>query len=153
MTWPKVEEINANTNAARDEIKGNTDTAKNEIKTYTAEEIAAAIQTLQAATESARDTILANLTSGGAVKKVQRGVISIGAELKTATASISAVDMTKTGCVFLGCVNDGSDTRGDSYKHAYIQLTSSTKVTATRLNASNSINVTTKVSYEVVEFY
>ena len=150
MTWPKVEEINANTNAARDEIKGNTDTAKNEIKTYTAEEIAAAIQTLQAATESARDTILSNLTSGGAVKNVQRGTISIGKNQTSATATIASVDTAKASLHFLGTNVFAADTDDDDYKTSYLVLENSTTVTAERLKGSNYSSVT--VSFEVVEF-
>ena len=125
MTWPKVEEINANTNAARDDVK-----------TYTAEEIAAAIQTLQAATESARDTILANLTSGGAVKKVQRGVITVGKTSSSATATISSVNTSKAVVLHGGARADSEYMNDYAYT---VELTSSTVVTVKKQNVVLSV--------------
>lgn len=145
MNWPKVDEINANTNAARDNIKENTDTAKAEIKTYTAEEIAAAIETLQAATEAARDMILASLTSGGAVKSVQRGSISLGSQYSV-TATIKAVDTAKAVVLYGG--NDGSDASFTALLSS-LELTDSTTVTARHGNKTSNA---TAVPYQVIEF-
>ena len=165
MTWPKVEEINANTNAARDEIKGNTDTAKNEIKTYTAEEIAAAIQTLQAATESARDMILAGMPTGGGltscIRKIQRGTVSFAGDEYTKAVTLSGFSSLSKMFVILNgarSLDEDSSSCSATYisvqgQQAYLSELTVTKLTVGLEYYSTKYDSGAVVSYQVIEFY
>jgi hypothetical protein len=77
-----------------------------------------------------------------AVKSLQRGSITDNATGNTAT--ITAVDVTKSDLVFAGCRTNVSDDRTRSR----LDLTSSTVVTATR----NSAVGTTITPWQVIEF-
>lgn len=83
---------------------------------------------------------------GGAIKSIQRGTIN--ATAGGATATISAVNTSKTELRFLG----GGDYMGvTGYPvFARVVLTNSTTVTAT---ASNSNGGICTVSWELTEFY
>ncbi|MBC9783553.1 hypothetical protein H1S01_03375 [Heliobacterium chlorum] len=86
------------------------------------------------------------LKVGKGIKSVQSGVISIGSGYTTATATIAAVDITKSVIHFLGTTSGNSDV---SIALARVALTNSTTVTATRVASSPN---PTLVGWEVVEF-
>lgn len=90
--------------------------------------------------------------SKGTVKSVQRGTITIDKSQTTGTATISSVTTSKSMLILLGTTpTDSGGTQYADYTDAYLTLTSSTVVTATRKSASSSTGVT--VSYQIVEFY
>lgn len=76
--------------------------------------------------------------SGGGTGNVQRGVITIGAGLTTATATVEAVDMDTAELRFLG--------QEDVNNPIYLELTDATTITATR---SGSASGSKKVSWEL----
>ena len=79
----------------------------------------------------------------GSIKAIYTGTITITA--LSATATITAVDLTRSICLFNGCASGSSDL-GSSLGH--VALTNTTTVTANRLN-----NVgTCDVRYTVIEF-
>ena len=82
--------------------------------------------------------------SGGGVKSVQRGTISISSAT-SATQTITAVDPLKTMINHLG----ETMSQDSTLYLARLSLTNSTTVTATRTTTTSS----TTVSYEVIEFY
>ena len=82
----------------------------------------------------------------GSLKSIQRGVIFINGAVNSATATLSpAVDTAKTT---LRCLGVSSDNTAFSLS-AYVVLTNSTTVTATRNNPTG----VTGVSWEAVEVY
>jgi len=85
--------------------------------------------------------------SGGGVKNVQRGTISIIGLVTSNTATINSVNTSKTMINYLG---NTTNVASNLY-NPYLTLTNSTTVTAQR-NSATSGAVTT-VSYEVIEFY
>lgn len=88
--------------------------------------------------------------SGGGVKSVQRGTITIGGNFPTTetskTQTISAVDTSKSITNYLG----SSTSANVVGMVARLSLTNSTTITATR--AINDY-IATIVSYEVIEYY
>lgn len=87
--------------------------------------------------------------TGGVIKRVQRGVISFGDSDKTKTATISAVDTTKSFVLWGGSIYGSSSSSSNSgHWDARLDLTSSTVVTATKYWTAIST-----ISYQVVEFY
>ena len=131
---------------------------REEIKEFTAEEIAAAIETLQTATGAARDAILKKLNSGGssgAVKSVQRGTISIASKQASATATIASVDRSKAVVLYSGLTFDTDNDLDNSNWRTFesfavrLELTSETVVKATRIGTIYSL----VVPYQIVEFY
>lgn len=85
----------------------------------------------------------------GGVKSIQRGVISIASSAYSGTATITAVDTSKTELRFLG----GSALDPAAVQQtARIVLTNSTTITATVLSAVYP-GQTGYVSWELTEFY
>lgn len=82
------------------------------------------------------------LSFGRSAKSIQRGVITVGIGT-TATATITAVDVTKTELRFLGGNTGGGNNSGNAV------LTNSTTITADNTGGSGS----PKVSWELTEFY
>lgn len=98
------------------------------------------------------DKLIAYLRDSGSagggsavIKSIQRGTISITGTNLTNTATITAVNTAKAELRLVG----QSTTSSVLPSFAYLQLTDSTTITATRLSSSSS---TTTVSYEVTEF-
>ena len=84
---------------------------------------------------------------GGAIKSIQRGVISITGSSTSATATITAVNTGKTELRLLGCSGASSaieQTLSD------IVLTNSTTITATR---GGGAGTSARVSWELTEYY
>lgn len=79
--------------------------------------------------------------SGGGIKSIQRGTISLTPTIASSTATIQAVNTSKTMLNFVGA--------SGSINSARISLTNSTTVTADGFVSSG----TASVGYEVVEFY
>ena len=77
------------------------------------------------------------------IKSIQRGTITITGTNTTATASITSVDTSKTELRYLGVTETSSDSG------AYLTLSSSTQITATRAAPTASHSVT--VSWELTE--
>ena len=98
--------------------------------------------------ENLTSLIQSALENGGinVVKSVQRGVMTIEAENKQATATISEVNPNKSLVIYTGCVT-GNNT---SYLPMLV-LTANDTVTATRLSSGDSYG--TSVPYQVIEFY
>ena len=95
---------------------------------------------------------VASQFSGGGIKSIQRGVItmSTGGSSSTATATITAVNTAKTMLNHCGCI-EGYIQGFNEWGSVIIRLTSSTQVTASNNYGWNSYAAT--VSYEVIEFY
>ena len=85
--------------------------------------------------------------SGGGVKSIQRGTISITGFATSSTATINLVNTSKTMINYLGNIMNADSNQC----HSYLTLTNSTTVTAQR--QAGGTNVNTTVSYEVIEFY
>lgn len=81
--------------------------------------------------------------SGKIVKSVQRGVINTSGDTKTATATITAVDVSKS--VVIG----QTTTNYDLGAFTLVSLTNSTTVSTERLSGTCN----TKISFQVIEFY
>lgn len=84
----------------------------------------------------------------GGVKSVQRGVISLtpSAGLGTGTATITAVDTTKSVVMWLGQRHTANDYGNINSR---VELTNSTTVTA-YVSAAGAL---TEIGWQVVEFY
>lgn len=83
---------------------------------------------------------------GGGIKSIQRGVISITGAA-SATATVTSVNTAKTELRFLG-TSYGSGTMSPDQALAYLSLTNSTTITATRSGTSaTAVNV----AWELVE--
>lgn len=76
---------------------------------------------------------------GGGIRSTQRGLIVIPGTDLTATATISAVDVSKSQLRLLGTASNGV---------ADIALTNSTTITATR----NGSSVANRLSWELTEW-
>ena len=95
--------------------------------------------------------------SGGVVKSVQRGVITISAGKKAETATISPVDTSKAYVVPGGSISGTATVSNSTSSYVdkpgqwdvQLDLTSETTVTATKLWEGAKVTV----SYQVVEFY
>lgn len=84
----------------------------------------------------------------GGVKSIQRGVISVSSGSYSATATITAVDTSKTELRYLG----GSGLDSNAYAAVpRVVLTNTTTITAT-MQYINGITATI-VSWELTEFY
>lgn len=79
------------------------------------------------------------------INSIQRGTITISGATATATATITAVDVDKTELRILGQYHNQST---EAFK-AYLTLTNSTTITATRGTASSG---TTVISWELTEY-
>lgn len=90
------------------------------------------------------------LGAGGGIKSVQRGTISLTGDNATATATVSAVDVTKSQLAMLGLSAKSGDTNVTSESFTRLSLTNSTTITATRGTAVYGIQTT--VSWELTEF-
>lgn len=95
---------------------------------------------------------LDNFKLDGAVGRpfvsIQYGSVTINNPNATGTATINAVDTNKAVLIFLGCTSTGTATELSNL--AYIGLTDSTTVTATR-QASGTYSDTTIVNFAVIE--
>ena len=85
---------------------------------------------------------------GGGIARIQRGTITIASASTSNTATIAAVDLSRTRVVLLGMTDEGSDTTVQKTSMR-VALTNATTVTATvdAAGAGNRI-----VSFEVVEY-
>lgn len=86
---------------------------------------------------------------GGGIKSIQRGVITITSGNTTATATITAVDTSKTELRFLG--GSGTDGAGAVSNIPRVALTNSTTITATTGFATSGSG--SFVSWELTEYY
>jgi hypothetical protein len=77
-----------------------------------------------------------------AIKAIYRGFISIPSNQYQATATVTAVDLTKAEMRFLGCTESGAMAR--------VELTNATTVTARRENGFNTIGA--NVGWELTEW-
>jgi hypothetical protein len=82
----------------------------------------------------------------GSIKSIQRGVISLSGSSATATATITAVDTSKSLLNHLGTLVNTDDAR----QITHLTFTNATTITATR---SASTSGTQEVSFQVVEYY
>lgn len=94
-------------------------------------------------TDPSSDLALWQPTGDRAVKSIQRGSISLGA-ITTGTATITSVNTSKTELRYLGCKSNSANSDG----LAYIELTNSTTITATKVSASSTSSV---VTWELTE--
>lgn len=85
-------------------------------------------------------------TIAGAIKSVQRGVITLSMGVGSNTATITSVDTSKSMIFYLGVAGDATATNNIE---ARVALTNATTVTATRDGTTNSSGV----GYQVVEFF
>lgn len=92
-----------------------------------------------------------NLSSliGGAIKSVQRGTITVAGGSTSNTATVTAVDTSKSELRMLGFSGSSTSSGGAEEWAVRIALTNGTTVTATR--AANTQSVT--VSFELTEFW
>ncbi len=100
-------------------------------------------------TGSPLSSTLARWTQPGFVKLVQRGTISIGAAATSATATITAVDVSNSIIHYLGNDYAAANTLASEY-NSYVVLTNGTTVTATR-SAQSGVSASV-VSFEVIEY-
>ena len=90
--------------------------------------------------------------SGGGIKSIQRGTITIGLTASTAVAAtITAVNTAKTILNYCGCTSGLKTSSSAMSEMARIELSSSTQITATSRTGSMTNNVV--VSYEVIEYF
>jgi hypothetical protein len=90
--------------------------------------------------------------NGSPIKSIQRGTITIDRNSLTGTATIDAVNTSKTMLNLLG-FTIGSNAAGTAEYLTRIALTNSTTITATRAKiVGGSTDNNTLVSYEVIEF-
>lgn len=83
----------------------------------------------------------------GVIKRIQRGTVTVNAASATGTATITAVNTAKAELSYLGLESaDSTPQEGQ----AYIDLTNTTTITATR-NTAGAGALT--VGYEVVEWF
>lgn len=100
-------------------------------------------------TDKALNEIIQEYGDKGAVKSVQRGVITIASQKASATATINAVNMSKSELVFTGLMTTSSE--GGQSTETNLVLTNATTVTATR--GTTSYKTTVEIPYQVVEYY
>ena len=90
-------------------------------------------------------------TSPGQIKSIQRGVIDIAGAATSATATLSpAVVVAKTELRMLGQIIQSPGTSLGQI--AYLVLTNTTTVTATRTDTASGAS-STQVSWEITELY
>ena len=85
----------------------------------------------------------------GIVRNIQRGTIAVAGASSTGTATITAVDTLHSRLRVLGITSNTNNSPA-STGNAYVQVTNSTTLTATR-NANDASVLT--VSWEVVEYF
>lgn len=130
-------------NILRDEVNQHT---SDEVEKVLAELEAQGVDiTALALNVTAIKNAIENSSSGLNLKKIQYGVITIAKDSTTGTATISSVDTSKSILLYLGAA---ADSNYETY-NPYLQLTNSTKVTATR---NISVSGVSKVGFCVVEF-
>ena len=99
---------------------------------------------------------LSQFAQSGKIKSIQRGIITIGTSSSSSSVTITAVDTSKSVLHYLGqstsSYNSGYGTFGSgSSVDAYLSLTNSTTITASRV--VSSANYTQYISYQIVEYY
>jgi hypothetical protein len=103
---------------------------------------------------------LSQFSGGGRIKSIQRGVISLSTT--SGTATITAVDTTKSilynlGVVDNGAYRDSAGTGSGSVLQIGLQLTNSTTITASVGSAFftgfTSVVAYGSVSWQLVEYY
>lgn len=82
----------------------------------------------------------------GSIKSIQSGIISITASNTSATATVSAVNTSKS---VLSTLGSGGTSAGAGDVAGYLTLTNSTTVTGFRSNTSGSCSI----SWQLVEYY
>ena len=87
--------------------------------------------------------------SGGGVKSVQRGTITINVSAGNATATVNSVDVNKSLLTHLGQSGYYNST-ADGIFNVRLFLTNGTTITATTQAAPNVVSYV--VSYELVEY-
>lgn len=97
-------------------------------------------------TDPSSDTTNWHPTGGSAIKSIQRGILTIGSSVQTGTATITAVNTSKSTLSFLGFYTAGVDTT----TAPTIALTNGTTITGTKYYTSGGL-ATTNVSWEVIE--
>ena len=85
------------------------------------------------------------------IKSIQTGIITIPDDKKSATATINAVDTTKSVVLHGGSRYPRTTTNPDKIL-ATVQLTNATTVTAT-VGSTADVNNDRYVAYTVLEFY
>ena len=89
--------------------------------------------------------------SGGGVKSVQRGTITILAGVQpSATATVNSVDVNKSLLTHLGQTGYYNTTSLEGISHVRLSLTNGTTITATTAASPNATSYV--VSYELVEY-
>ncbi len=89
--------------------------------------------------------------SGGGVKSVQRGTITILASVQSsATATVNSVDVNKSLLTHLGQTGYYNTTSFEGISSVRLSLTNGTTITATASNTPNAANYV--ISYELVEY-
>ena len=88
--------------------------------------------------------------SGGGVKSVQRGTITISASA-SATATVNSVDVNKSLLTHLGQTGYYSTSGGEGISNVMLSLTNGTTITAVTYTTPNIVPYV--VSYELVEYY
>jgi hypothetical protein len=88
--------------------------------------------------------------SGGGIKSIQRGTISITSPNTTATATVTSVNTAKSLLTYLGQTGYYGGTGVDGISNVRIALTNSTTITATTFTIPNAGGLA--VSYELVEY-
>lgn len=100
---------------------------------------------------------LSQFSGGGRIKSIQRGVINLSTS--SGTATITAVDTTKSILYNLGVVDNGAyrDSYGGSVLQIGLQLTNSTTITASVggsfFGSFTSVVAYGSVSWQLVEYY
>lgn len=79
------------------------------------------------------------------INSVQRGTIAITGTNTSNTATVTAVDTTKAALHVVGQTN----TQGSDGSNAYLVLTNSTTITATRASSGSG---TSTISWELIEY-
>jgi hypothetical protein len=88
--------------------------------------------------------------SGGGIKSIQRGTISITSPNSTATATVTSVNTAKSLLTHLGQSGYYSASSTDGLGNVRISLTNATTITAAAGATPNVVSYT--VSYELVEY-
>lgn len=97
-------------------------------------------------TDPASDTTNWQPTGDRAIKSIQRGVLSLAGSVPSVTAAITSVNTAKTELRYMGF----NGTTADSIIGAYLSLTNATTITAFK---TNTVNITSSVSWELTERY
>ena len=89
--------------------------------------------------------------SGGGIKSVQRGTITISSGVSSATATVTSVDVNKSLLTHLGQSGYYTSSSAQGISNVRLFLTNGTTITATTHTNPNAVNYV--VSYELVEYY